>query len=73
MADNLTLNTIYNLIDTYDKEYDELQIEKAKIEQRMRDVVDSRTEIVRLLGVIEKDIEDGKLVPNKKDKTLLME
>ena len=73
MANNLTLNTIYNLIYQYDKEYDELQIEKAKIEQKMKDVVDSRTEIVKLLTIVEKDIKDGKLVPENKGKIILAE
>lgn len=73
MANNLTLNTIYNMIDQYDKEYDELQIEKAKIEQKMKDVVDSRTEIVKLLTIVEKDIKDGKLVPENKCKVILAE
>ena len=73
MANNLTLNTIYNMIDQYDKEYDELQIKRAELEQKMKDIVDSRANIVRLLGIVEKDIEDGKLVPEKKEKTILME
>ena len=75
MANNLTLNTIYNMIDQYDKEYDELQIEKARIEQKMKDVIDSRTEIIKLLTIVEKDIENGKLVPEdkNKDKVILKE